>query len=410
MLIVLGVYLPGYKAGGPIRSIENLVAALGEEFDFKIITSDRDEGEEAPYPGVVPNRWVRVGGVDVMYVSPGLYGALVLCEKLCSLVDEKNTVLYANSVFNRRFSMLPVLLRWLTLCRPRCLVLAPRGEFSPGALRFKTGRKRLYLTVSKLLRMYGGLIWHASSDFEAADISRQFPRAKYIDIANILSASSGRAARRAVEVATASDIGAPAKQLGSPRRKKPGQLRVVFLARLARKKNLDGALRMLDGVSGDVTFNIYGPAEDPEYWKECQQLIAALPENIRAQYQGEIPHAAVGQALAEHDLFLFPTFGENYGHTIPEALGAGCPVLISDQTPWRNLEAEGVGWDLPLNDTERYRSVLQQCVDGGDEWYAGLSARARSYAAKRIADPAIIEANRRLFQRAATWPRRGIDL
>jgi glycosyltransferase involved in cell wall biosynthesis len=160
---------------------------------------------------------------------------------------------------------------------------------------------------------------------------------------------------------------------------------------------------LLAGVSGDVCFDIYGPAEDAEYWAECQDLIAALPPNIRVRYEGEIEHERIARVFAEHELFLLPTLGENYGHVICEALSAGCPVLISDQTPWRNLEAEGVGWDIPLGEAERFRSILQQCVDGDDEWFTALSKRAAEYAAKRASAPETIDANRRLFQTAFAW-------
>jgi glycosyltransferase involved in cell wall biosynthesis len=165
-------------------------------------------------------------------------------------------------------------------------------------------------------------------------------------------------------------------------------------------KNLSGALRMLAGILGDVSFDIYGPKEDLEYWEECQRLIAALPPNIRVRYEGEIEHERVADVLAGYDLFLFPTLGENYGHVISEALASGCPVLISDQTPWRNLEAEGIGWDIPLSETERFRSVLQQCVDGDDEWFTALSKRAMDYVAKRASAPETIDANRNLFKLA----------
>jgi len=168
-------------------------------------------------------------------------------------------------------------------------------------------------------------------------------------------------------------------------------------------KNLSGALRLLAGVSGAVSFDIYGPIEDLDYWDECQGLITALPPNIQVRYIGEIEHKMVKQVFAEHDLFLLPTLGENYGHVICEALASGCPVLISDQSPWRNLEAEGVGWDIPLGDTKRFQSVMQQCVDGDDEWFAAMSKRAMDYVAKRASDPETINANRRLFQRAFTW-------
>jgi glycosyltransferase involved in cell wall biosynthesis len=410
---LLGSYLPGYKGGGPIRSIENLVAAFGGEFHFRIVTLDRDLGDKLPFPGIVANRWVRVGQADVIYLPPGLRGFLGLCALLRSV--DGNTVLYLNSFFARRFSLLPVLMRWLKLCRPRCLVLAPRGEFSLGALQFKHTRKRLYIRVSQWFGLYRGLIWHASSEFEGADVRRQFPLSKSVAIAGVIpgsDASDGK--RRTSDVAIALDLASvPPPRRRERQPKRPGQLRAVFVSRFTRKKNLAGALRMLEGVSGEVSLDLYGPAEDAEYWDECQGLIAALPPNIQVRYEGKIEHERVRRVFAEHDLFLFPTLGENYGHVICEALASGCPVLISDQTPWRNLEAEGVGWDIPLGETQRFRSVLQQCVNSDGEWFAALSERAMNYAAKRASAPETIDANREMFQRAFAWPtRRGpsVDL
>jgi glycosyltransferase involved in cell wall biosynthesis len=404
VLILLGTYLPGYKAGGPIRSIKNLVAALGGEFHFRVVTLDRDLGEDLPFPGVATDQWVRVGQADVMYLRPGLRSLLGMWALLRSL--DQDTVLYLNSFFARRFSMLAVLMRWLKLCRPRCLVLAPRGEFSPGALRFKRIRKHLYIRVGRWLGLYQDMIWQASTDFEAADIRRQFSLPMSINIAGVIAGlDSNDATTRTDKVTIAQDMA----DLGSPGQrdrwyKRPRQLRVVFVARCSRKKNLSGALRLLAGVSGDVSFNIYGPAEDAAYWKECRGLIAAMPENVRVRYCGEIEHNRVKEVFAEHELFLFPTLGENYGHVICEALAAGCPVLISDQTPWRNLEAAGVGWDIPLGETQRFRSVLQQCVDGDDEWFAALSKRAVDYAVRHASNPEIIDANRKLIQAALAWP------
>jgi len=172
ILILLGSYLPAYKAGGPIRSIENLVAAVGEEFHFRVVTSDRDLGDKFPFPGIVANRWVRVGRADVMYLRPGLPGFLGMYALLRSV--DRNTVLYLNSFFSRRFSMLAILMLRLKLCRIRRLVLAPRGEFSLGALQLKPTRKRVYIRISQWFGLYQGLIWHASSEFEATDIRRQF--------------------------------------------------------------------------------------------------------------------------------------------------------------------------------------------------------------------------------------------
>jgi glycosyltransferase involved in cell wall biosynthesis len=409
ILILLGAYTPGYKAGGPIRSVENLVAALGAEFQFKIVTMDRDLGDKVPFPGVPANQWVRVGEADVMYLRPGLRGLQRLWKLLRSV--DRRTVLYLNSFFARRFSMLAIPMRRLRLCRPVCLVLAPRGEFSPGALQLKPLRKRLYIRISRWLGVYEGALWHASSTFEAEDILRQFPGTKYIDIAGVLPASSGlNPIPRSGLIAMASDIAG--SELPDPTRhsgKVLGKLRVVFVGRCSRMKNLSGAIRLLMPISGDVSFDIFGPLEDAQYWRECQCLIAALPPNIRVRHEGEIAHARVAQIFAEHDLFLFPTLGENFGHVICESLAAGCPVLTSDRTPWRNLEAKGIGWDIPLSEPERFQSILQQCVDGSAEWFAAMTTRATNYAAERASDSKTIDANRRLFRSAfARSPQRDV--
>lgn len=57
-----------------------------------------------------------------------------------------------------------------------------------------------------------------------------------------------------------------------------------------------------------------------------------------------------------------PAQGENYGHVIAEALCAGVPILIADTTPWRNLEEQGIGWDLSLNNPKAFSNVIDTMV------------------------------------------------
>ena len=69
VLVCAASYLPGYKSGGPIRSIANMVAHLSSYFDFYVVTKDRDATDTESYPGVTPNRWYRVGNARVLYCS-----------------------------------------------------------------------------------------------------------------------------------------------------------------------------------------------------------------------------------------------------------------------------------------------------------------------------------------------------
>jgi glycosyltransferase involved in cell wall biosynthesis len=111
-----------------------------------------------------------------------------------------------------------------------------------------------------------------------------------------------------------------------------------------------------------VQLDIYGTKEDPVYWNECCALMEALPANASASYCGELAPPEVLDTLARYDLFLFPTLGENFGHVILEALLAGCPILISDQSPWRRLEGRFAGLDLPLDRTQEFSKTIDRFV------------------------------------------------
>ena len=400
ILVFTGTYLPGYRAGGPIRSIANLVEALSDDFEFRIIAVNHDFGETTPYPGIIPDVWTKVGKAQVMYLSRRGQSLLRLWELIRHTSYD---AIYLNSFFARRFSMFPFALWRLGLINRAPLVLAPRGEFSSGALGLKHLRKLIFLRLSRLTNWYGGprLIWQASSEFEEKDIQRVWGKASISHASAPTRESShpepkpkNRNIRNAPDIPTRSFI--PVEE----RVKKPGSLALVFIGRINRMKNLDFALRALVGLRGDVALDIFGPEEDSAYWAECGSFIKQLESNIVATYRGQIPHDEVLLELSRHDILFLPTRGENYGHVISEALSAGCPVIISDQTPWRNLQGLGVGWDLPLDEIEAFREALQQCVDMDSEEYGAFSSRAQSFGLARGSDEEVVNMNRQLFQSA----------
>jgi glycosyltransferase involved in cell wall biosynthesis len=373
-------YLPGYKGGGPTRTLANFVEQFGEEFKLKIITSDRDLGDEAPYQGVIVNVWTRVGKADVRYVSRDRFSFLGLRQLM---LDTTFDAIYLNSFFSWRCTIIPLLLRRLGMIRSTPVILAPRGEFSSGALALKAFKKQLFIKLSMTVGLYGGIIWQASSEVEAKDISRCIGEKLTIFVAP--------------------DIAPVVATSALPRRAKvkfPGQLAVIFLSRISRKKNLDGALRMLGSLRGDIQFNIYGPLEDSGYWTECERIIADLPSNVAAQYRGTVAHENVVSVIGAHDLFLFPTHGENFGHVILEAFLAGCPVVLSDQTPWRGLADKRVGWDIPLDSVADFHSVLERCVMMDEEEYKMWSDSARAFGLGQTQDGSVAARNRALFEHA----------
>jgi glycosyltransferase involved in cell wall biosynthesis len=397
VLVLADWYLPGYRAGGPIRSIAHCVAQLNDRFRFRILTLDRDLGDREPYPSIVPNQWIG-NRTEIMYLRPGIGSYLRTLKLLWSMNED--TIVYLNSFFSRRSSMLPVWARWMGICRATKFIVAPRGEFSPGALGINPLRKRFYIAAARFLQLYKKVIWQASSEFEAHDIRAQFGAAEARRTTGDGRRQHAGNFKRRSAIVVAPDLLCTPPPIDSRKKPKcPGSLRIAFISRITLMKNLDFALRRLHAISGDVVFDIYGPIEDQKYWEECQQIIRRLPPNVRVCQFGEVPHEQVVRILLDHDLMFLPTRGENFGHIIFESLSAGCPVLLSDRTPWRALERDGVGWDIPLDDTKRFERVLQECIDMDELPFKQKSERAMIYALEKSVNPESVGAHQGLFER-----------
>lgn len=376
-------YLPGFKAGGAIRTVAEMAAQLADALEFHVVTRDRDFTDPAPYPGAVRGGWSRVEDTPVRYLAPGERAAPMVAR---AVREARPDVLYLNSAFSPVFTLGPLSMRLLGRMPRVPVVVAPRGELSEGALSLKRGKKMAFLRTARAAGLYRGVLWQASSELEAEEVRRWF----------------GGGAR----VFVAPDLRERPAAPRAPAAKRPGELRVAFLSRIAGKKNLAGALEMLDGVRGDVAFTVYGPVDDVAYWEACRRRIAALPANVRVEHAGPLRREQVADALASHHLFLFPTLGENFGHVVLEALLAGLPVLTSDRTPWGGLEPAGAGWALPLEQPERFRAVLQAYADAPADEHARRSAAARAFGESAARDESVLEANHALFRHAVQSAKR----
>lgn len=384
ILTIVSHFLPGYKAGGPIRSVANLIAWLGDEFHFDVLTRDRDLGDKKPYPGASPGTWNAVGKARVMYLSPGQLDPWRWKGLLRSLEYD---VLLLNGFFER-LSVQTLFLRRVGLAGWQPVILAPRGEFSPSALTLKPSKKRAYIRLAQMMGLWQNVIWLATSEVETQQIR--------------LALGLGE---DALNIHVAPNLVSPTAHRPSPaiaRSKTPGDLRIGFVSRISRMKNLDYALGLLPGIVGNVVFDVYGPAEDKVYLEECKALTASLPSNTLVNYHGPISTENVSTVLSNAHLFLLPTRGENFGHVIQEALSAGCPVLISDRTPWRNLEQERAGFDLPLEQPDRFREILQFFVDMDEPTHQMWCAGAQAYMRNSQWLSAAVEQNRWLFYSAAS--------
>jgi len=387
VLLFVACYLPGFRGGGPIRTIANLVDRLGDDFDFKIVTMDRDLGDVFPYDNISVDEWIAVGKAQVLYVSPKM---LSFRNFFKILNGAKHDILYLNGFFQPNFTIKPLILRKLHSSVRRPTIVAPHGEFSPNALSIKRFKKSIFMIFERFFKLYEKVIWHASTDYEALDIHK----IKRVPVNDILVANNIVAEPKNIDIESVES-----------ERIEPSALNVCFLSRISPMKNLTYALKILSEVKTEINFDIYGPKESLDYWMACQELIDKLPSNIVVSYLGSVDPENVRNVISKHDIFFVPTLGENFGHVFIEALSSGVPILVSDKTPWRGLKGKNVGWDIPLEKPNDFVDALNDMASFSKAHRSDLRKSCIEYALDQIRNSNVVEMNKNLFLHALSVSR-----
>ncbi|MDX9751814.1 MAG: glycosyltransferase family 4 protein, partial [Flavobacteriales bacterium] len=367
VLVLIDWYKPFFKAGGPVRSMVNMVDHLHGEVDFHIITGDRDYTATAAPADLPKDRWVQLDqGEHVWYASPE--GRSI--QRWKELLHQRPwDAVYINGLWSRWGTLVPL---WLLRGSGQRRIVAVRGMLAHGVMGRKGLLKRLVLFALRATGCFRGVEFQATNREEMDDVRRWVGR----DVQVHLVPNLGRRM---------------ADHTPRPIAKQRGELRLVSVARIAEEKNTLFAIERLKDLPGRVSFDLYGTVYHEAYWERCRQVIAALPPHITVQWHGQIDSDAVPQVLAGAHALFMPSVGENFGHTMLEALAVGRPIVISDRTPWKGLEAQHAGWDLPLEKPERFAEVLRSLVGMDDAAYRPWCAGAFALAARSLADPAARE-------------------
>ena len=177
---------------------------------------------------------------------------------------------------------------------------------------------------------------------------------------------------------------------------------MLFLSRISYKKNLDFALDILQEIDNEnMVFDIYGPKEDKGYWQKCESILKKIPVNIKVNYKGVVEPEDISAVMSKYQVFLFPTRSENFGHVIVEAMSVGLVPVISNQTPWTELEKFSAGWDIPLDDKNRYVEVIEKLYTMNNEEFQILSKGSSKYIKEKLEVDELKEKYVRFFNKVA---------
>lgn len=374
ILIFIDWYLPGFKAGGPIQSVANLVAHLKEEFDFSIITRNADYCETIPYENIKSDEWnIREDGTKVFYFSEG---ALTRSNIRKIIRSTDFDFLYLNGIFSVYFTLIPLF--YMRKKRSKPVIIAARGMFAESALGVKKTKKKFFIHSARIIKLFDNVTFHATNEMEKTSIQKVLGKVPIKVAANLFEK----------EFVSRLPI----------RQKRAGILKLVNVARIAPEKNLLYALKVLTQVKEDVEFDFYGPVYNQEYWAECKLILDELPQNVKANYKGSIESSKVSGLLEQYHMMFMPTAGENFGHVILQSLSAGCPVIISDQTPWVDLSSKNAGWDLSLESSSLFADTIDKCAKMGQTDYNKFSEAAFNLAKKYCENNEILVQNKHLFE------------
>lgn len=351
--VFYGGYLPGEKYGGPVTSIYNFTELLGDDIEIFIICTNHDLKETTPYPGI-DRGWNIVGKAKVLYLSDTEYRK----KKFSEILNEiKPDLIYASSIFSVKQTY-PL----FSLSKKKAipLLLAPRGELNNKALAIKSTKKRVYLLSLKIFKRISSTFFQATSEEELKNIIQNLGvhESKVYLLPNIPTVPVSKSLIK--------------KELNT--------IRMCFVGRIVKNKNLLIALEAAVKAKVKVVFDIYGPKEDTIYWDRCQKIIKNTPDNVKITYMGTLSPNQMEKAYGKYDCLISPTAFENYGQSIAEAMLHDVPVIISQgATPWDDIKEYHAGYIETLDDVNGYTKAINELGSMDTNLYRALIKRLRDY-------------------------------
>jgi glycosyltransferase involved in cell wall biosynthesis len=343
--------------GGPSQMVMGLSSALAREnVKVTILTTDSN-GDSGQKPLDVPlNCPVKQDGYEIIYFrcSPfRRYKFSLLLLKWLNNHAHEFDLAHIHALFS------PISSAAATVCRQKNLpyILRPLGTLDPADLCKKKQLKQLYATILERSNLAGAAAIHFTSDQEAK-ISERFgvsTQDLVIPLGVIPRREEGERGN-----AIRTQFGIP---LNVPL--------VLFMSRIDPKKGLNlliPALEKLLAEGGNFYFVLAGTnPQDPDYEEKIRLQIQNSPLRSHTTITGFVTGEVKSALLQAADLFVLPSYYENFGIAVAEAMVAGVPVIISDQVHiWHQVRDSESGW-VGTTDVESLVELLGEALQNPAE-------------------------------------------
>ena len=361
--------------GGPSQMVLELSRSLAQQgVEVTILTTNANGDAGQPPLDVPLDRPVTKKGYKIRYFPCAPFRRYKFSLGLVRWLNqhaEEYDLAHLHALFS------PVISAAATVAKVRNLpyILRPLGTLDPADLRKKKQLKQVYAAVWERGNIAGAAALHFTSTQEAK-ISERFglktrdlviPLGVYPDSLDSRERSPGvspaneSAGDRTLAPETARE------RLGIP----SDRPLVLFLSRIEPKKGLSllfPALEQLLAEGLDFHFVLAGSnPQDPEYESKMRSQIQASPLASRTAITGFVTGAFKASLLREADLFVLPSFYENFGIAVAEAMAAGTAVCISRGVYiWEDVRDASAGWVCDA-DVDSLVGILREAIQNPEQ-------------------------------------------
>lgn len=266
------------------------------------------------------------------------------------------------------------------------VVASVSGMLAPWAFRHKAWKKRVGWWLYQRQDLLRSSVLVASAGQELQDIRRRIPGRPVALIPNGVEVPDG-GGRRAE--------GRGPRPDGGERNRA-----VVFLGRIHPVKGLRNLVEAWNRVRPEGWRCIIAGPDEAGHQQELETLLQSLHLGNVFQFPGLLEDDGKRNLLNEADVFILPSFTENFGLVVAEALAAGVPVIATKGTPWEELAARNCGWWVDMG-IEPLAATLRAATLLPDAERQAMGRRGRLLVAEKYAWPRIARDLLRVYQWAA---------